>query len=107
MKELKEELKGELREGLGRVRREIREVAEEQKKAMKLELEKIKEDLEKREERWKIERKEMKERIEKMERELEGLKVDITRSREGEGGKKRKKIEEGGKEEVEKGNWKE
>lgn len=73
MKELREELRGEVREGMKGVSAELNRVTEVQKETLREEMEKIKNEWRDRERIWEKEREEFRERIEEIERKLEGV----------------------------------
>jgi len=98
LKEWREEMKREMREGIRGIREDIRKMAEEQKEEIKREVEEIRGELVVREENWRKEREELRERLERMENKLErekgkkgkGREVYEEESlREGEKGKER------------------
>jgi len=86
LKEWREEMKREMREGIRGIREDIRKMAEEQKEEIKREVEEIRGEIAVREENWRKERDELRERLERMENKLEREK--------GKGGKGREVYEE-------------
>ncbi|KYN19073.1 hypothetical protein ALC57_08605 [Trachymyrmex cornetzi] len=73
----------DMREGLKRIRKEIRKVAEGLKKLIRKEVERIKEEMKERDERWMREKEEMKERIRVLERKEKKIMVKGVKIEEG------------------------
>ncbi|XP_036144955.1 golgin subfamily A member 6-like protein 6 [Monomorium pharaonis] len=82
-KTMLKEIRVELGEGLRQLSKEIKEVADNQKEIIKMEIEELKEELKRREECWQKERRELREELKKLER-AEEMKKERRNVEEGE-----------------------